>query len=311
MEKTNCCLCGSIEYEEMYILRDYGYGLPGQFPVVRCKECGLLYLLERPLPSEMTNFYPKNYTPFKKAIEDENCRIMRFIRRRNISKYRKIVERFSSDSLKTVLDLGCSTGIFLAEMRSVGWRTIGIELSNSAVQYARERFDLDILDGRLIDVYKKLKNESISVVTMWDVLEHTFNPHQTLKILNTRLVSRGIVVLTIPHWESVDKNIYGKYWIGYDAPRHLHVFTEDVLRKLLNNCGFEIIFMRCAFGGYYTTLPSFINWVNDKIYSDISRRVIYRLLNIPGLRYLTLPYDTLVDTIGWGNKLLVVAQKTH
>ena len=311
MEITSCSLCGSENAESIVVLRDYGYTIPGQFPLVRCQDCGLLYLTPRPKPENMEHYYPESYTPYKTAIEDESWALMRWVRRRNIGQYRRIVEKYTPVSRKKILDVGCSTGIFLAEMRSTGWQTQGIELSTSAAQYAQERFGLDISAGRLTEVYQTIRPESLSAATMWDVLEHTYDPLQTLRILNTRLMLDGIVVLTIPHWESLDRKLFGHYWIGYDAPRHLHVFTRAILKKLLDQAGYEILRMRCSFGGYYSTLPSLKHWGNSNISSQNRRRILYRFLEIPGLRYITLPYDIMLDVLGLGNKLLIIAKKNH
>jgi SAM-dependent methyltransferase len=309
MGKKFCSLCASDKTEAVIVLEDYGYGLPGQFPLVRCLECGLLYISPRPTVEEMGRYYPVNYAPYKTAIDDESWALMRWVRRRNIRKYRRVVERYTTVPLKKILDIGCSTGIFLDEMRSAGWCVEGIELSAAAVQYANKRFDLDIIEGRLIDVYEQIDAGSISAATLWDVLEHTYDPFKTLAILNTILSKDGIIVLTIPHWESLDRKVFANYWIGYDAPRHLYVFTREVIRTLLQKSGFDIVDMHCAFGGYYTLLPSIKNLANSHIKNEKIRRLLYQLLSVPGMRFLTLPFDAVMDTLGLGNKLLVVARK--
>jgi 2-polyprenyl-3-methyl-5-hydroxy-6-metoxy-1,4-benzoquinol methylase len=309
MENTVCSLCSSESAETLIVLHDYGHNIPGQFPLVRCRVCGLMYLTPRPQPTEISKYYPDNYAPYKTAIEDEHFTLMRWKRRQNIGKYRRVIERFAPAAPKFIVDLGCSTGIFLSEMRSAGWKVQGIELSSSAVHYARERYKLEVFQGRLVDVYEEIPAASVSAVTMWDVLEHTYDPLRILQIINTRMISEGVVVITIPHWESLDRKLFGEYWIGYDAPRHLYVFTQDVLRKLLMLAGFEILQMRCLFGGYYTTLPSFLHWMNANISSTSIRKMIHSMLNIPGIRFITLPFDTLLEALGLGNKLLVIAKK--
>jgi SAM-dependent methyltransferase len=258
---------------------------------------------------EMGRYYPENYAPYKTAIDDESWALMRWVRRWNIRKYRHVVEQYATVPPKKILDIGCSTGIFLDEMRSAGWYVAGIELSTAAVQYAEKRFDLNIITGRLIDVCEQIDAGSISAATLWDVLEHTYDPFKTLAILNTILSKDGIIVLTIPHWESLDRMVFSNYWIGYDAPRHLYVFTREVISTLLQQTGFDIVDMHCAFGGYYTLLPSIKNWANRHIKNAEVRRLFYQLLSIPGMRLLTLPFDTAMDMLGLGNKLLVVARK--
>jgi hypothetical protein len=38
----------------------------------------------------------------------------------------------------------------------------------------------------------------------------------------------------------VEARLFGRYWIGYDAPRHLTTFTVATLRRALDETGFEI-----------------------------------------------------------------------
>ena len=49
--ETVCCdLCGSARSETVMVGWDMLYGAPGQWPVVRCLDCGLVYTNPRPAP---------------------------------------------------------------------------------------------------------------------------------------------------------------------------------------------------------------------------------------------------------------------
>ena len=50
-----------------------------------------------------------------------------------------------------LLDLGCWVGFLLAEARDRGWRTLGVEPSEFASRYARERLGLEVLRAGLLD----------------------------------------------------------------------------------------------------------------------------------------------------------------
>lgn len=289
-------------------MRDYAFDGPGEFPLVRCRQCGLMYLNPRPSPAQMDRYYPDTYLPYKSAIEDERWSLMRWVRRRNIRQYRRAVERFSPRVPGRVLDVGCSTGIFLAEMRDAGWETYGVDTSLIAIAYARERFGLDAFEGRLTDA--DLPDDQFTAATLWDVLEHTFDPLETLQTIHRLLEMNGIVVIAVPHYESWDRQLFGRYWIGYDAPRHLHAFSRDVLRDALIRAGFDVVSMQCAFGGYYTFTASLRLWINQRVRHQTARKLWLRLLNVPGMRLPFVPITAVADRLGRGNKLTVVARKT-
>ena len=56
---------------------------------------------------------------------------------------------------------------------------------------------------------------------MWHVLEHTKNPKAELLRLKKMLKNDGKVFVALPNIGSYDNTYYGKYWAGYDVPRHL------------------------------------------------------------------------------------------
>ncbi|MCP4535529.1 MAG: class I SAM-dependent methyltransferase [Chloroflexi bacterium] len=308
METTFCSLCEADDAERLLTLRDYGFDGPGEFPLVRCRQCGLMYLNPRPGPAQMDHYYPADYLPYKSAIEDERWALMRWVRRYNIRQRRRAVERFSRHVPRRVLDVGCSTGIFLAEMRDAGWETYGVDISPIAIAYARERFGLDAFEGLLADA--DLPAGQFTAVTLWDVLEHTFDPLETLQTIHRLLKADGIVVIAVPHYESWDRQLFGRYWIGYDAPRHLHVFSRDILRDMLDRAGFDVVHAQCAFGGYYTFTASLRLWINQRVRHQTARKLWLCLLSIPGMRLPFMPITAIADRLGRGSKLTIVARKT-
>jgi len=287
------------------MLQDYAFGLPGEFILVQCVDCGLLYLQQRPKASEIEMFYPTEYLPYKLDIEDERWRLMRWVRRRNIRKYRQVVEKFSARVPGRVLDIGCSTGIFLAEMKEAGWDAYGVELNPNAAEYARSHFGLDVSIGTLEEA--DLDKDTFTAVTFWDVLEHTRDPQETLCRVHTLLNNKGILIMTVPNYDSWDRHLFKRYWVGYDAPRHFYVFPRPVLSRLLSQAGFEVLRMRCAFGGYHTTAASVRLWLSQV--SPLLRTLIISLLEIPMMRLPFLPFEIITDALNVGGKLEVVARK--
>lgn len=305
VETTACANCGSSESAPLYTLGDYLYHVDGEFSVQRCVRCGLVYLSPRPTRAAITRYYPASYSPYRRAIQDERSGVMRWMRRRKIVKRRQAVERRVSRLPGDLLDAGCSTGIFMDEMRSAGWRVIGIEISAETAAYARRRLGLDVIQGDLPGA--GLAPESFDAVTMFDVLEHTYDPPAVLAWVWRVLRPGGVAALTFPNWESLDRRLFGKYWIGYDAPRHLHVFPRSVIQRMLEDAGFQVVDNRCLFGGYFTFVMSLRAWLRAD--GSGAGRLAEKTINFPGIRLPFEPLFMLLDRLGKGSNRFIVARK--
>jgi SAM-dependent methyltransferase len=306
MEIISCNLCGADKPERIATLHDAAFDTPGNFDLVRCSDCGLIYYRNRPDSEEINRYYPPEYLPYRSAIQDEHSPLIRWARTRNVNKRRHVVEKTLFHSQKRILDVGCSTGIFLDAMQQAGWDTEGIEINSNAAQYAQQRFGLKVITGQLKD--NNFADGAFDTITFWDVLEHTFDPLTTLNEAHRLLRPGGTIAMTLPHWESLDRRLFGEQWIGFDPPRHLYVFTTPVLGNLLQRTGFTPITMRSGLGGYYTFLASLRIWL--KVHLGMKKRQgLLRVLEIPGMRMIFQPYFSLIDALNLGGTLVVVARK--
>lgn len=306
LERVPCTRCGATQATVLYDLEDYLYQVPGHFASQRCDQCGLIYLSPRPVPQALARYYPDSYAPYRPAIQDERSALMRFMRRRRIAARRRFVERFASAPGR-LLDIGASTGIFLDEMRSHGWQVAGIELNEQAAAYARDRFGLDVVCAELSQT--GLPAERYSLITLWDVLEHTYDPQAVLRQVWDRLAPGGVVAMTFPAWESLDRRLFGRTWIGYDAPRHLHIFTRPVIEAMLDEAGFQVEANRTTFGGYFTFITSLRTWLRARLRRGRLLATLETLMDLHGARFVFEPFFLLMDALGWGGVRVVVARK--
>jgi SAM-dependent methyltransferase len=306
MDQANCNLCGSGESTLLYSTRDMSHNLDGRFNYVKCVGCGLIYLTPRPNEEEIGYYYPEDYLPYKRAIDDEPFFLMRFFRRIKIQARCSRILKFKTSG--RILDVGCATGIFLAEMRKhPGWEVIGVEPNQRAAHYAQERLQLTIFNGMLNDA--DFPDSYFDAITFWDVFEHLFDPMAILKEVRRLLKPGGIVVLSLPDIDSLDAKLFGRYWIGLDAPRHFFVFSVRTLTQALNRSGFEVVANQHFEGGYFTFVASLGHFMNDKIVNERVRKVIRKGLYLPGIRFVFEPFFLLLNKVGKGSILTVYATK--
>jgi len=247
----------------------------------------------------MRQHYPENYVPYHSQKTDGCISIQQKLRMHyQLKRYRLVVQWKSSGR---ILDIGCSTGDFLATMQSRGWQAFGVEWMPQVAGLARQQYGLDVWVGDFVDA--PVVEESFDVITMWDVLEHLYFPTRALEKCSKLLVPGGILVITLPNWESWDRILFGKYWSGFDFPRHLYVFPMYILYRMIQQSGLQWLIKKCEIGSYGAWRQSFDAFLLD--YAPQWRRRINDLL----LRLIIKPYLWAAEVCNKGTEATIVCQK--
>ncbi len=305
-ETVHCIFNHTTPPEKQFDRPDWWFELPGDFAWYRCPECGLLFLNPRPTQDKIANYYPDNYSAYRLAIDDEKHAIIRWKRRRNLRHSITAVTKHNPPG--HLLDIGCATGNYLAEIRKYGWQVNGVELQADAADYARKRFGLDVFTGDLLE--SAFPTQSFDVVTLWDVLEHTHNPIAILKEIHRILKPGGLLIFSIPDPDSIWAKRFGPPWIGYDAPRHLYLFYGENLQLLLKETNFQFEGKAHFLATYHTWAASFHTWLNARITPGRLRQLWTKILYLPFWPPLTSPYFHWLNKRGHGSDVTIYAQAT-
>lgn len=97
---------------------------------------------------------------------------------------------------KNALDVGCACGYSSSMLESLGYKTVGVDVSAWGVKQAMRNSG----EGALVcDAQSRLpfRENSFDLVTCFDVLEHLLLPLHALR--NMLEVCRGVVVCTTPN----------------------------------------------------------------------------------------------------------------
>lgn len=308
MEHTVCNLCGNTNAAP--IIDDLPDFLLQRNEVsttlVKCVSCGLVYQNPRPTITEMATHYPPDYESYAPKPEAENSSwLLRQAFQYGIAKRYRYVTRYKRAG--RLLDVGCAIGIFLQGIQKNGnWELYGAEINEHAAHIAREH-GLDVRLGTLEQA--EFKDEFFDVVTLWDVLEHLHDPAGSLREIYRILKPDGFLVIRVPNASSWDSQLFGRYWAGLDAPRHLYVFTPVTLDALLAANHFQSIARSSQIGAYSTFLMSLRFWSGARNKPSIVRDSLIKFLHYPVMRLLLAPFFYLRGLGLRGPSMVVTAKK--
>jgi len=307
MESVPCDVCGSYDAKVLFKGRDRLLGLPGRFYMVQCTKCGLIWQSPRPTQDTISAYYPSNYEPFSRAIDDEPL-LRRLDRRYGMHKRcRAIIKRQSGGKL---LDVGCATGNFLYEMsKHKGWEVMGVEPDHYASSYARQRLGLDVRTCTLREA--NLPADAFDVITMWNVLEHLHHPMAALIEVHRILKKGGWFVFSIPNVEGLEARLFGPLWMGWEMPRHLYLFPRSTLTRMLSDVGLKIEDTMCLCGSYLSFLLSLQFYLENRFSEKPWPRWIMRLAHSASVRIMSAPLFWMLDQMKQCSLITVFSRKSN
>jgi len=96
-----------------------------------------------------------------------------------------------------LLDIGCGEGNFGEMFKSLrGGVVHGVELDESAALKAKAVLD-KVYVGNIDSLVDSIETSSYDVVTCNDVLEHLFDPYETLIKIKDKIIDSGFIVVSI------------------------------------------------------------------------------------------------------------------
>lgn len=152
-----------------------------------------------------------------------------FVARRQI--VRDLVVQQTQGRDGQILELGCSGGQLMQELRGLGYtRITGIDISADAVSLCRNAG----LDARLMDAQTlAFDDESFDVLTASDVLEHLQDERRALQEWRRVLKPGGLLIIFVPAFMFL--------WTEHDeANKHYRRYTARQLVGSLQANGFRV-----------------------------------------------------------------------
>lgn len=137
-----------------------------------------------------------------------------------------------------LLDVGCGDGAFVSYMTHLGWEAEGVDPDAAAIESGRAA-GLNVTQGTLAAIDDAEHIGVYDAITMSHVIEHVHHPVEELERVHRLLRPGGLLWVATPNLEALGHRRFGRDWLGLDPPRHLVLFTQASLDRLIRQAGLE------------------------------------------------------------------------
>ena len=208
----------------------------GTLQLVCCRGCAMVYA--DPVDPELASgrFYDRLGVPFYLSPDKlaGDYAPVRFAREQ------RLFRRFCPAG--RVLDVGCSTGAFLFQLKSAGdYQVLGMDVTSAALEHAASQ-GVAVLPGSFLE----LGNAAgpFAAITFWAVMEHLLEPRKFLAKAADLLEPGGHCFILVPNWRSLATRLLGVRY-RYLMPDHVNYFSPATLRALIaTEARFQLVTLR-------------------------------------------------------------------
>lgn len=235
MQSQKCCCCNhSLSL----------WGKKNGFDLVKCPSCDFITTSPLPTLDEIKAVYSKEYfvkdCPGQGQPGYQDVFSQRFVEgNKRASRMRLEIIHDALRRKGTILDVGCSNGIFLEVALEKGWDCNGAEI-NQEMREVTAR----VCAGRTVFSSIDEAYGLYDVITMWEYLEHTRQPEDAVKHVQRLLRPQGLLCLSFPNIESRKSRQDKLNWEHVKPPEHLHYWIASNIRMFLGRFGFSIVGFR-------------------------------------------------------------------
>ena len=208
--------------------------------VVRCDDCGLVFLNPQPSEAELSRIYGKDY--FLGGDTEAGRQAVSEIKQATARLYLAEIRRYSGEQGGRLLEVGCGDGDFLAAAEAEAWQVTGIEYSPAACEKTRRRLKNGAVHcGELQQT--RLPDGHFDLCVLSDVIEHVRAPLEFLREIHRVLKPGGTLFIATPAIDSWSARCMKQKWMEF-KPEHLTYFNRQNLQTALARAGYREVIVQ-------------------------------------------------------------------
>ena len=230
-----CNLCGGTRFT--VITHQDRYGYPAQAHT--CDRCGLVFLNPRLTVDAYARFYQSVYRPLVSAFHGRliDAHTIQAEQRDYAVDRAECLRPFMSSRMKTLLDIGGSTGVVAAHIaKEFGVTGTLIDPAPLEVAEAR-RFGLETITG-FVEQHD-FKGQAFDLVLICQTVDHLLDIAGTLQRVRGLLTTQGRLFIDIVDFRAAYlRNRSVEAAVKIDHPYYL---TESTMTAYLRRAGFTVL----------------------------------------------------------------------
>ena len=230
MVYVKCPLCGSDDNKEAYTRTIENASKMDKIRNVICNDCGLMYMNPRPAPKATARYYTGDTSASGNTYHRTDCGSRHDLLTQE--RVRFLQQHIKKGQYGLLLDIGCSTGDFLLDLKLSGWELRGLELSPYAVKIAQRR-GLNVICESIETA--KLWSNQFDVICCISTLEHFHDPALAISKMGQALKPDGNMMIEVPDSTKPVAQVADFY-----SNEHLTHFTKGTLLRLLAKYNIEV-----------------------------------------------------------------------
>jgi len=252
VERLSCPSCAGTSSKLVLTAPDFRVSNL-EFDIHECESCRLHYTKTVPTAETIGSYYKADsYDSHRVDNKSLISRIYRRVRSINVAKKVSWIQRYTKTGL--VVDYGCGLGHLVAELKNSGFNAKGYEIDSDVRKLTKSELGIETYP---LEDFRKLDTGSVSVLTMWHVLEHVYDLNDDFQQIVDKVEEKGLVFIAVPNFRSFDAKFYKKNWEAYDLPRHLYHFDNESIVSFASRCSLSLESkIPLRFDSYYVSMRS-------------------------------------------------------
>lgn len=167
-----------------------------------------------------------------------------------------------------ILDVGCGNGNISIPLAAMGFKVVGLDASDVAVQSATESAEESgVMASFIVGDETAVPDKSFDIIICSEVLEHQSQPERFLQTIKNKLTPEGMLLFSLPNGQSLEERLRRllnrnqsgrlakriiKRLIGISTIQslaqdpHKQFYSYNRLTKQLREAGFMVLFSENA-----------------------------------------------------------------